>query len=101
MTISEDAKGDIMNRDNERQVRHEAILDDILVDAFSASLGHNGRDVDGNKVVKLREGRWLTARFFVIREQFRPYLVDKLGEAIGTMRWKSHQGRSLPQMEDC
>ena len=89
------------------QSRYEKLVADRLVDASSMSLWDRMEKlilktrstcvkkvsvVAGTKVMKLHEDRQLLARFLVI-QQSRPNMVDKLGTRSGTARW-SHQDHS-------
>jgi len=97
MAIPDAAKNDILNRDEKGQARYEEFVRYRMTDGSQASLWDRVEKLNlktystllkkatiavGNKVVKLREDRQLLARFLVI-QQSRPQLVDKLAETIG------------------
>ena len=99
MAIPDTVKNDILERDEKGQARYEEFVMNRMTDGFPASLWDPVKKLKlktystwmkkasiavGNKVVKLREDRQLLARFLVI-QQSRPQLVDKLPEMI--MRW--------------
>ena len=97
MTVPKNAKDHIVHRDEKGQSRYEKFVADRLVDASPMSLWDRMEKLKlrthstcvrkvsvaaGNKVMKLREDRQLLARFLVI-QQSRPNMVDKLGDTIG------------------
>ena len=97
MAIPNTAKNNILNRDIKGQARYEEFVMHRMTDGSLASLWDRVEKLNlktystwlkkatiavGNKVVKLHEDRQLLAQFLVI-QQSRPQLVDKLAETIG------------------
>ena len=97
MAIPDVAKNEILNRDEKGQARYEQFVTNRMTIGSPSSLWDRVEKLKlktystwlkkatiaiWNKVVKLREDRQLLARFLVI-QQSRPQLVDKLAETIG------------------
>ncbi len=97
MTVPDNATVDIVERDEKGTTRYKDFVENRLKSASSLSVWDRitkmklktfstclkKTNVAGNnKVVKLREDRQLLARFLVV-QQSRPDLVDKLGDTIG------------------
>ena len=87
MAIPDTVKNDIIERVENRQARYEefvmfpGISSGIELKNYSWRSTTQATIAVGNKVVKLREDHQLLARFLVI-QQSRPQLVDKLPETI-------------------